>query len=133
MILFKPDIMASTRMKQSIGRLRRPGNKYETVHCDIIVGDRIGLLKSFYASCYSDQSWTFGFEDSPNQDFLLKCVGIMGLMGYRDFIDFPRVDACVVFDNVHTRERHDLVLKWWLENKTSDCILTPGHINALYI
>jgi len=133
LILFKPDIMAATRMKQSIGRLRRPGNSYETVYCDIIVGDKIGLLKSFYAACYSDQSWTLGFEDSPNPDFLFKCSGIMALMGYHDFLEFPRVDACVIFDNVHTLERYEQVAKWWLENKTSDSILTLEHINALYL
>lgn len=133
LILFKPDIMAVTRTKQSIGRLRRPGNKYETVHCDIIVGDKIGLLKSFYASCYADQTWDFGFEDSPNCDFLLKCIGIMGLMGFKDFLDFPRIDASVIFDNVHTRERYELVSKWWLKNKTPDSVLTLDHINALYV
>lgn len=133
LILFKPDIMAVTRTKQTIGRLRRPGNSYSTVHCDIIVGDKIGLLKSFYATCYADQSWNFGMDDSPNPDFLLKCSGIMGLMGYADFLEFPRVDACIIFDSVHTRERHDLVLNWWLENKTPDCVLTPDHINALYV
>lgn len=133
LILFKPDIMAVTRTKQSIGRLRRPGNKYETVHCDIIVGDKIGLLKSFYASCYADQTWEFGMEDSPNCDFLLKCIGIMGLMGFKDFLDFPRIDACVIFDNIHTRERYELVSKWWLKNKTPDSVLTLDHINALYV
>lgn len=132
-ILFKPDIMATTRIKQSIGRLRRPGNPYETVYCDIIVGDRIALLKSFYAVCYADQSWCLGMQDSPNPDFLLKCASIMALMGYRDFIEFPRIDACVIFDHIHTRERYELVSKWWLQNKTADSVLTLDHINALYI
>jgi len=133
LILFKPDIMAATRIKQSIGRLRRPGNEYETVNCDIITGDKIGLLKSFYSACYADQSWTLGFQDSPDPQFLLKCCGIMGLMGYSDFLEFPLIDACVIFDNVHTRERYEEVSKWWLKYKTSDSVLTLDHINALYI
>lgn len=133
LILFKPDIMATTRTKQTIGRLRRPGNPYETVHCDIIVGDKIGLLKSFYGCCYANQSWEFGMDDSPNPEFLLKCLGIMGLMGYANFLDFPRIDACVIFDHIHTRERFELISKWWLKNKTEDSVLTLDHINALYI
>jgi len=132
-ILFKPDIMAVTRIKQSIGRLRRPGNPYPTVNCDIIVGDKIGLLKSFYGVCYADQSWCFGVNESPNPDFLLKCSSIMALMGFADFLEFPRIDACVIFDHVHTRERCELVSNWWLKNKTPDCVLTLDHINALYI
>jgi hypothetical protein len=132
-VLFKPDMMAATRIKQSIGRLRRPGNKYGMVNCDIIVGSRIAMLKSFYSACYAEQSWTFGFEDSPNQDFLLKCAGIIGLMGYSDFLTFPLPDACVIFDNVHTRERYDEVSQWWLKHKTTDSVLTLDHINALYI
>ena len=132
MILLKPDIMAATRIKQSIGRLRRPGNPYKTVYCDIIVGDRIALLKSFYAVCYSDQTWTFGFEDSPNPDFLLKCGGIMSLFGYPDFIEFPRSDACIIFDNVHGISRFNEVSKWWLENK-KDSILSIEQIKSLYV
>jgi len=57
----------------------------------------------------------------------------MGLMGYSDFLEFPLIDACVVFDNVHTRERYELVSNWWLKHKTEDCVLTLAHINALYI
>jgi len=133
LILFKPDIMASTRIKQSIGRLRRPGNKYETVNCDIIVGDKIGLLKSFYSTCYSGFTWVLGFIDSPNPEFRQKCIGIMGLMGFKDFLDFPRIDACVIFDNVHTRERYELVSNWWLKNKGDNSVLTLDHINALYV
>ena len=133
LILFKPDIMACTRTKQSIGRLRRPGNSYKTVHCDIIVGDKIGLIKSFYATCYSESSWKLGMDDTPNPHFLLKCVGIMGLMGFSDFLEFPRIDACVIFDHIHTRERYELVSKWWIEHKTEDSVLTLNHINALYV
>ena len=133
LILFKPDIMAVTRIKQTIGRLRRPGNPYPTVHCDVIVGDRIGLLKSFYGVCYGNQSWELGMQDSPDPGFLLKCSSIMALMGYHDFLEFPHIDACVIFDHIHTLERFELVSKWWLENKTPDCILTLDHINALYI
>lgn len=54
-------------------------------------------------------------------------------MGYSDFLEFPLIDACVVFDNVHTRERYELVSNWWLKHKTEDCVLTLAHINALYI
>lgn len=133
LILFKPDIMGATRIKQSIGRLRRPGNPYETVNCDFIVGNRIGLLKCFYAACYSNQDWNFGFSDAPNEDFLLKCQGFIGALGYENFLDFPLVDGCVIFDNVHTRARHDLVANWWLTYKTSDSVLNLNIINALYI
>jgi hypothetical protein len=132
-ILFKPDIMAVTRIKQSIGRLRRPGNPYQTINCDIIVGDKIGLLKSFYGVCYSNQSWQLGMQDSPNPDFLLKCCGITGLMGFSNFLEFPQIDMCVIFDHIHTHERFEIVSKWWLENKTENSVLTLDHINALYI
>jgi hypothetical protein len=72
-------------------------------------------------------------QDSPNPDFLLKCCGITGLMGFSNFLEFPQIDMCVIFDHIHTHERFEIVSKWWLENKTENSVLTLDHINALYI
>lgn len=133
MIIIKPDMMATDRIIQSLGRLRRPLNPYPVVTCNFIVGGKVALIKSFYAACYSTISWDLGHENSPPESFLLKCAGIIGLFGFTNVTDFPKVDGCVVFDAIHTRERYELVSKWWLANKTSDSVLTIDHINALYI
>jgi len=133
MIIVKPDIIATDRIIQSIGRLQRPMNPYPNVTCSFIVGGKIALLKSFYAACYSVSSWEFGYDASPGESFLLKCAGIIGLLGFPVVTDFPRIDGCVIFDAVHTRERYEAVSKWWLANKTDESVLTLEHINALYI
>lgn len=105
------DNQTNRQIRQTVARLRRPNNPHRKVNVNYIVGGKISLLKSYYASCYADTEWTLSFEDFPKEKFLLKCMSIVGLLGYKRIIDMPRPDGCVIFDDIHNSERYEKVLR----------------------
>lgn len=133
-IFVEPDILAVTRIRQSIGRLVRPGNKHKIVTVNYIINGKIAALKALYASSFTHPNYHLGYEDTPPISLLLGARSIMGLLGYfgDDYLKFPLVDACVVFDHIRTRERYQQVLTWWKVNHTSKSVLTEEYIDALY-
>jgi hypothetical protein len=132
LLIVKPDIMACTRIRQTVARLRRPNNPHKVVEVNYILGGKMALLKSFYASCYADPEWNLNFDDTPNEHFLLKCAGVLGLLGYKTITECPLPDACVIFDHIHTKKRGELVLDWWKKHKSDKSILTCENVEALY-
>lgn len=132
-LMVKPDIMLVKRIKQTLGRLRRPNNPHRTITCNFLVGGKIAVLKSYYAACYANTNWTLSYEDTPDERFLLKCLSMAGLLGYKSIIDFPMVDGCVLFDAIHTTERCEEILEWWTRNKTEDSALNEDMIRGMYV
>jgi hypothetical protein len=132
MIIVNPDIMSCTRIRQTIARLMRPNNPHKTVNINFLVGGKIGLLKSYYASCYANIDWTFSFEKYPVESLLYKSASIAMMLGYKRIIDLPNADGCVIFDNVYNKERCQSVLEWWKKHKSTNSVLTPELIESLY-
>ncbi len=112
-ILIKPDIYGTTRLKQTIGRILRPNNPHKNVNVHFITNGRLGVLKILYAITYSNIDWTFNFSESPSHDLLLKSETIIKLIGYTDITKFNLVDYCILFDDAHSNKPEKI--QWWLK------------------
>ena len=131
MIIFKPEMMAVGRIKQTIGRIRRPNNPYKEVTCSFICEGDLGVLKTLYGASYSNDKWDLGYEDYPNEQFLLRTKVIFNLLNIA-YLESNLIDVAVIFDTNRKPGRVNKVLKWWKENKTEDTMLTKDKVKSLY-
>lgn len=132
LVVLKPDMMATSKLRQLVGRLLRPNNPNRIINVTYIVSDKIAFLKTLYARCYTFLKWDLQFEDSPADDFLLKCCSIINLLGCKPE-NVPLADGCVIFDNVSGETRKLEVLDWWTHHHSVDTILSTELIQLLYL
>lgn len=132
LLIIKPDMMAVNRIRQTIGRIKRPNNPNRNVTCSFIIGGKIGLLKTFYGVCYSNENWNLGYKDFPTKSFLKRTETILSLLNCSDIQSLSPIDGCVIFDGKRKDGRIDKVLEWWTKNKDDNTILDIDKIEKLY-
>lgn len=131
-IIIKPEIYSTTRLKQTICRLLRPNNPNKKVTVSFVTDGIYGTLKTLYGVIYLDRNWTFGYEDSPNKEVLYKSHIIAKLLGYDKIVkNINIIDYCVIFDN-HNRN-YNTILQWWNKYKTHDSKLSEDIIKTFYL
>lgn len=131
-IIIKPDMMNCARLRQTVNRVRRPNNTNTKVTCSFIAGGQVAFLKSFYAACYSNPSWLFKYDETPTELYLLKCLNMIGLLGYDDILNLSMVDGCIIFDYNQVKSRKDEVVEWWKLNREEHTILSVKKIERIY-
>lgn len=131
MVFIKPGMVSVTRIRQTIGRMKRPNNNYKNITCTFIGSGKIDYLKSYYAAVYSNVDWVYDFDDYPDAYFLLG-AGIACRLLKKEICTLDLIDGAVVFDSIRRRERMNVVLKWWTTYKLETSILTPKLIELFY-
>jgi 5S rRNA maturation endonuclease (ribonuclease M5) len=132
-IIFKASMMSVTRVRQTIGRTKRPNNPHKKVTCTFIGGNRLDLLKSYYASLFSGTEWELGFEDYPEPHFLRGADILSRVLG-KNISELHHADGVVLFDPIRNSGREKKVMEWWLEHHSSkDTILSPDIISKIYL
>ena len=131
MVFIKPGMLSVTRIRQTIGRMKRPNNDYKNITCTFIGSGRIDYLKSYYAAVYSNVDWVKDFDDYPDVYFLRGAEIACRLLG-KEIVNLDLIDGAVVFDSIRNNGRMDMVLEWWKNYKLETSILTPKTIELFY-
>lgn len=133
LIIIKPDMMAASRIKQTIGRIKRPNNPHRKVTCSFIFGGNIGLLKTLYGVAYSNEKWSSEIEDFPQKRFLEKAWGVALKTDEKNLNNIlSSIDGCVLFYTHRGEERTEKILEWWKINKEESTILSIKKIKKFY-
>lgn len=76
----------------------RPNNPYDTVNVYVFVRDLEEYYKAYYASAFSYNKWTQGYDYQANPQFVAKSLVLPRVMGYYPD-ELGTVDRCTIMAN----------------------------------